>query len=42
MGKYVKLNQGHSGEKYCNGFKVLDMIGKGAYGQVFVVQRGEN
>jgi hypothetical protein len=42
MGKYVKLNEGRNGERYINGFKVLDMIGKGAYGQVFVVQRGEN
>jgi hypothetical protein len=42
MGKYVKHNAASMGDKYVNGFKQLDMIGKGAYGSVFVVQKGEN
>jgi len=41
MGKFQKI-AGESGEKFIGGFKVLDIIGKGAYGSVFLVSRGEN
>lgn len=41
MGKFQKV-AGESGEKFIGGFKVLDIIGKGAYGSVYLVARGEN
>jgi hypothetical protein len=41
MGKFQKI-AGESGEKFISGFKVLEIIGKGAYGSVFLVSRGEN
>ena len=42
MGKFIKPNALASGDKYVSGFKVLEMIGKGAYGSVYLVQKGEN
>lgn len=41
MGKFQKI-AGESGEKFIGGFKVLEIIGKGAYGSVYLVSRGEN
>ena len=41
MGKFQKI-AGESGEKFIGGFKVLEIIGKGAYGSVYLVNRGEN
>lgn len=41
MGKFQKI-AGESGEKFIGGFKVLEIIGKGAYGSVYLVTRGEN
>lgn len=40
MGKFQKTAE--SGEKFIGGFKVLEIIGKGAYGSVYLVSRGEN
>jgi hypothetical protein len=42
MGRFIKRSLATSGDKYVNGFKVLDLIGKGAYGSVYLVQKGEN
>lgn len=41
MGKFQKI-AGDSGNRFIGGFKVLDIIGKGAYGSVYIVNRGEN
>ena len=41
MGNFQKI-AGENKDKYINGFKILDLIGKGAYGSVYLVQRGEN
>ena len=37
MGKFIKLSAAAAGDKFVNGFKVLDLIGKGAYGSVYLV-----
>jgi len=41
MGNFQKLGA-ESKDKYINGFKIHDLIGKGAYGSVYLVQRGDN
>ena len=41
MGNFTKL-AGEQKDKYINGFKIMDLIGKGAYGSVYLVLRGEN
>ena len=41
MGNFQKL-AGENKDKYISGFKILDLIGKGAYGSVYLVMRGEN
>jgi len=41
MGKFVKV--GYSSEKYViGGYKVMDLIGKGAFGSVYLAHRGDN
>ena len=34
--------EGKNADKFIQGFKVSDLIGKGAYGSVYLVQRGDN
>jgi len=41
MENVQKLNDGPS-EKFVQGFKILELIGKGAFGSVYLAQRGEN
>ena len=41
MGNFQKIaNEGK--DKFIGGFKIMDLIGKGAYGSVYLVMRGEN
>lgn len=42
MGNFTKLAGAEGRDKFIGGFKIVDLIGKGAYGSVYLVQRGEN
>ena len=41
MGTYQNLKEGKA-DKFIGGFKIIDLIGKGAFGSVYLVQKGEN
>lgn len=41
MGRFQKQASEH-GNKLIGGFKVIEIIGKGAYGSVFLACRGDN
>ena len=39
MGQFMNSNSNK--KKFIGGFQVIDLIGKGAYGSVYLVQKGE-
>ena len=40
MGQF--LNVRNDAKKFIGGFQVVDLIGKGAFGSVYLVQKGDN
>lgn len=40
MGKFMNLK--NDAKKFIGGFQVIELIGKGAYGSVYLVQKGDN
>lgn len=36
------MNVKNDSKKYIQGYKIIDLIGKGAYGSVYMVQKGDN
>jgi|TARA_B110000285_G_C15129785_1_gene622779 NIMA (never in mitosis gene a)-related kinase 10 len=40
MGQFMNVR--NDSKKFIGGFQVVDLIGKGAYGSVYLVQKGDN
>ena len=40
MGNFLSVK--NDSKKFIGGFQVIELIGKGAYGSVYLVQKGDN